>query len=112
MIVINESNFLQEAKKSSLLLVEFKSTLCAPCIRQDVVLEDLEKRIKDGKITFAEVDIDDEPILESKFKIEATPTLILIKEGKIIGRHEGHLREDQLKTFIKSSIKEFRNRLK
>ena len=52
MKIITESNFLSEAKKSNLLLVEFRSELCAPCIRQSVVLEDLEKRIKVVKINF------------------------------------------------------------
>jgi len=112
MKVITESNFLTVAQQSNLLLVEFKAELCAPCIRQDVVLERLEERVKDGRITFGEVDIDNHPILEAKFEIEATPTLILIKEGKIIGRHEGSLSEPKLKTFIQTSIKEFQNRLK
>lgn len=112
MKVITESNFLTVAKQSNILLIEFKSELCAPCIRQDVVLESLESRIKNGRITFGEVDIDEHPILEAKFKIEATPTLILITEGKIIGRHEGHLSEPKLKSFINTSIKEFQNRLK
>lgn len=111
MIVLNESNFLEVARNSNLLLVEFKSELCAPCIRQNVILEDLEKRIKADKIRFAEIDIDEEPILESKFNIDATPTLILIKAGKIIGRHEGHLSESKLKSFIQTSIKGFQDRL-
>lgn len=109
MIVLTESNFLEKSKNIDLLLVEFKSELCAPCIRQTVVLEELEKSIKDNRITFAEVDIDDDPVLEEKFKIEATPTLVLITDGKIVGRHEGHLNKRKLKKFVKESITEYRS---
>ena len=110
MIVLTESNFLTEARNHQLLLVEFRSELCPPCIRMDTIMEGLEQKIKGGRIAFATIDIDEYPILEEQFQVESTPTIMLIADSKIIGRHEGHLYENQLRKFISQSIKGYQNR--
>lgn len=109
MILLNESNFLHKSKENRLMLVEFYSDLCAPCIRMMPVLEKLEKKIKNDRITFASVNVDDSPVLEQSFNVEATPTFILIKDEKVISKTDGAMSERKLRKFITKSIMEGKN---
>ena len=95
-IILNNSNFEQEAEKSEKpVLVDFWATWCGPCKMLSPVIEEIAKEY-DGKIKVGKVNVDDEPDLAAKFGIEVIPTLILFKDGKIVGRISGYYGKDEL----------------
>ena|SRR5210317_820930 len=104
MKLITESNILQETSNTTPMIIEFQSSLCPPCIMMEEVMYNLESKINNTRMMFGQVDIDTEPRLEQMFKIDATPTFIVVQDGKIIGRHEGKMGEKELRNFICESI--------
>lgn len=110
MQVLNESTFVQEVVSKPLMLIQFGSEFCPACIRMKGILEGLEQRIKQNRIIFAQVDIDDNPTLEEQFEIECAPTLIVVKEGVIVGRHEGQMSDKETRKFVMKSIASNQNR--
>ena len=95
-IVLKSSNFENEVEKSDKpVLVDFWATWCGPCKMLSPVIEEIAKEY-DGKIKVGKVNVDDEPDLAVKFGIEVIPTLILFKDGKIVGRTAGYYGKDEL----------------
>ncbi|MCD5425054.1 MAG: thioredoxin domain-containing protein, partial [Methanosarcinaceae archaeon] len=69
-------------------LLDFSATWCGPCKMQKPILEELEKKYEDS-VEIKEFDVDKNGELASKYSVQAVPTLIIEKDGKIIKRFTG-----------------------
>ena len=87
-ININKNNFENEVLNSDkTVLLDFWASWCAPCRRVVPIVEEIadERRdIKAGKIN-----VDEEPELANKFSIMSIPTLVVMKNGKIVQQVSG-----------------------
>ncbi|EOA38614.1 hypothetical protein CARUB_v10010465mg [Capsella rubella] len=77
------------------LLVDFYATWCGPCQIMVPILNEVSETLKD-KIAVVKIDTEKYPTLANKYQIEALPTFILFKDGKIWDRFEGALPANQL----------------
>lgn len=70
------------------VVVDFFATWCGPCKMMEPVLKQLKSSVGE-KATVLKMDIDKNPAYASRYGIQAVPTVILFKEGKIIWRKSG-----------------------
>lgn len=63
--------------------VDFWAAWCAPCRMIAPAFEKLADKYE-NEINFAKVNVDEEPDLAAEFGIRSIPTLLLIKQGKIV----------------------------
>ncbi|MEK6848468.1 MAG: thioredoxin domain-containing protein, partial [Nanoarchaeota archaeon] len=70
-----------------------------PCVMMAPVIEDIAERFKES-MTFARVNIDDNSEIVERFKISSVPTLLILQNGKEIGRIIGNLPQ----TFLEEKI--------
>lgn len=87
------------------VLVDYFATWCGPCKMMHPVLEDLKKQLGE-KIKILKVDIDspaNRPNVTSH-GVQAVPTLILFKEGKVVWRQSGALPVSELRTIIEKYL--------
>lgn len=111
MKILTEATFPNAVKKR-LLLIDFHSPDCIPCMMMNNNLKKLEQDIKlDNKVRFeiAKVNIDVEESLDAKFDIESVPTLVLLYDGAEIGRVEGTKTPKAIKEFIGRCIQKFKS---
>ena len=69
-------------------LIDFWATWCGPCRMMAPVMENAEKVLGD-KIHFCKVDVDEQAELARRFGIMSIPTLIVMKDGKVVEQAVG-----------------------
>ena len=76
-------------KAPGVVLVDFHATWCGPCVKQGKVLQGLADYASQQNASIIKVDIDQHEELATLFEVSALPTLMLIKDGKIVDRQRG-----------------------
>lgn len=102
-IILSDSNFDIEKSKYPLLLVDFWASWCGPC---KVVLPIIEQLAQEytGKVVFAKINVDENPILSKKFGIQSIPTMILFKYGEVIDIIIGALPRGQIESKLRNYL--------
>ena len=87
-ITITKDNFDTEVLKSEkTVLLDFWAEWCGPCRMLAPTVHEIADERTDIKV--CKVNVDEEPSLAEKFGIFSIPTLIVIKEGKVVSRSAG-----------------------
>ena len=95
---VNDSNFETEVMKADKAIVDFWAEWCGPCRVLGPRFEELSNEITDVK--FFKVNVDNNQQTAQKFQIRSIPTLLLFKNGKMVGKVIGALPKDSLKQKI------------
>ena len=105
MIELSDQNFEKEISNiSQMVLVDFYTVWCPPCKMLSPILEKLSGEFK-GKIIFAKINIDHNPIVSQKFGIESIPTVVLFKNGEAIDGFIGVRPEPAIKEWLEKNSK-------
>lgn len=70
------------------MLVFFRSSRSGPARRMESLLSHLERKER-TRLRVLHVDIDTRADLAAKFKIESVPSLVLVKEKRVVARLDG-----------------------
>ncbi|MCQ3930385.1 MAG: thioredoxin [Chloroflexi bacterium] len=101
---VTDATFEQEVLQSELpVLVDFWAAWCGPCRMVAPILEKLAGEFA-GKVKIAKVDVDANPSLSSAFQIMSIPTLMFVKQGKIVGQAAGAAPEAALRDALNQLV--------
>ncbi len=86
-ININKNNFQNEVMNSDKpILLDFWAPWCAPCRMVAPTVEEIASERVDIKV--GKINVDEQPELANKFGIMSIPTLVVMKNGKIVQRFQ------------------------
>ncbi len=97
---VTDNSFESEVLKNQLpVLVDFWAPWCGPCRAVAPVLEELSKEYE-GQLQVLKMNVDENPSTPTKYGIRAIPTLILFKNGDVVGQVTGAVSKGNLKDLI------------
>jgi thioredoxin 1 len=101
---LDEASFDAEVgKHKELLMVDFWAEWCAPCRAIAPTLEELATDSQ-GTVSLAKVNVDDSPALAARYGIRSIPTILFMKEGKVVDQVIGAVPKSQLKKKLDSLV--------
>lgn len=98
-LTITKENFEEEVLKSDKpVLLDFWATWCGPCRMVGPVIEQIaaeHPEIKVGKIN-----VDEQNELAGAFRVMSIPTLVAVKDGKVVNQTVGVQPKAQILTLL------------
>ena len=102
---VTDANFEDEVIKSSEpVVVDFFAEWCGPCKAMAPALDQVAQEMA-GKVKVVKGDVDQNPAITQRFRIQAMPTLLVFKDGKVAAQQVGALvQKRKLEDWINSAI--------
>ena len=83
---ITDNNFKEILAEGKPVVIDFWAPWCGPCKMMHPVLEDLKKQ------------------LVNSYQVQAVPTLMLFKAGKMVWRQSGAMQATQIRQVIEKHL--------
>ena len=94
-ITITKDNFQSEVISSDKpVLLDFWASWCGPCRMLSPTVDALAEELTDVKV--GKINVDEQPELAMQFKVMSIPTLVVMKDGKIVNQAVGARPKSQI----------------
>lgn len=98
-ININQENFEQEVMNSDRpVLMDFWASWCAPCRMLSPVVDEIAQERSDIKV--CKVNIDEQQQLAARFGVMSIPTLVVIRDQKVVQQSVGVRPKEQILSML------------
>lgn len=85
---ITDDTFESVLKTDKLVLIDFSATWCGPCKQLSPIIDELHNEYT-NRVVIGKVDIEENNDIVNKYSIRNVPTLLFIKNGKLLDRMVG-----------------------
>ena len=93
----------QVIKSEKPVLVDYWAEWCGPCKMIGPVLEEIAEDLSD-KVLIGKLNVDENSQTPPKYGIRGIPTLMLFKNGEVVGTQVGAISKSDLVSFIEDNI--------
>jgi thioredoxin 1 len=101
---VSDAQFEAEVLKSPLpVLVDFWAPWCGPCRMVAPIVEELAEEYH-GRVKFVKVNTDENLDTAMRYGIRSIPTLLLFKDGQLVGSIIGFRPKSELKKLIEKAL--------
>ena len=85
---VTKENFENEVVKSEkVVLLDFFATWCGPCRMVSPIIDEIAE--ENEHIVVGKVDVDAQTELATQFQVYSIPTLVVLKDGKVLKQATG-----------------------
>lgn len=88
-----------KASGGQLQILKFEADWCGPCQQMKPIFDKVAK--SHAKLaTFRSINVDDQPSVADAYGVQGLPTVIAVKDGKVVDRNMGYMNAFALKSFV------------
>lgn len=96
---LNKNNFSEVENSQKPVLIDFFAQWCGPCRMVSPLVDEIAE--ENPQLLVAKVDVDQEPELAARFEVSGIPTLVVLKNGRIVNRAVGARPKAQILELLK-----------
>ena len=86
-ISVSKANFEQIKNSEKTVLLDFYADWCGPCRMVSPIVDEIAE--ENPQYLIGKINVDDEPELAAAFAVSSIPTLVVMKDGKIVNQSTG-----------------------
>jgi thioredoxin 2 len=100
----DDDTFAEIAERATVpVLVDLWAPWCGPCRMVSPELEKLAAE-RAGRLKLVKVNADDAPRLSQRFEVQAIPTLLVLRDGKVLAKQVGAAPARVLRTWLDQAL--------
>ena len=103
-IHLTDETFPVAIEMHPLVVVDLWAAWCAPCRVLGPIVDRLAEEYE-GRVVFAKLDVDQNPIIAAEYNVQSIPSLLFFEKGKLVDRTVGLLPESIARTKVEQFIK-------
>ena len=100
---LNDRTFTGEVAKHDLMVVDFWAPWCGPCQYVSPIVEELARDYA-GKVAFGKLNVDDNSMVSTQFRVMSIPTIMFFKKGRLVDMQIGAVPKQFLDQKIKKHM--------
>ena len=99
-----DDTFAEIAEKSALpVVVDLWAPWCGPCRMVSPALAQVAEQLA-GRVKLVKVNVDNSPRLQQRFGIQAIPTLLIMRDGKVVAQRAGAAPAADLRAWVEQAV--------
>jgi thioredoxin 1 len=104
LLEVDDASFEDTTLRSPIpVLVDFTAVWCAPCRVITPHLEAVAAKYA-GRLKVAKCDADENPVLAARYGVRGLPTLLLFKDGQVVGQLVGAVPRARIEGLVDGAV--------
>ena len=95
---VNKNNFESVKNSDKPVLLDFYADWCGPCRMVSPLVDEIAE--ENPQYLVGKINVDEEPELSQAFSVVSIPTLVVMKDGKIVSQSAGARPKAQILTML------------
>ena len=91
---VNKNNFEDIKNSDKTVLLDFYADWCGPCRMVSPIVDEIAE--ENPEYLVCKINVDEEPELSAAFDVLSIPTLVVMKEGKVVAQSAGAKPKQQI----------------
>ena len=98
---VNSNNFEELKNNQKPVLLDFFAEWCGPCRMVSPIVDEIANEHPEYLV--AKVNVDEEPEIAQAFGVVSIPTLVVLKNGKVVNKSAGARPKAQILALLKDN---------
>lgn len=97
---VDKNNFKEVLNSEKTVLLDFYAVWCGPCRMVSPIVDEIAEEHPEYLI--GKINVDDEPEIAQQFGVISIPTLVILKDGKVVNQSAGARPKAQILSLLEN----------